>query len=153
MSEEVLEKLFGREFVERYQQARAKAEQISKAKLEEIRQFALDNMSNSENFALKYDNFDVLLVQSADSPDLLEVRKTSTGNWRVVAIWYGSKSLRGPFISVFCGLEEHARQIVRHEGVPSIIVGRLREDLYEGDISYSFRCQGVIPLGQETLVV
>jgi len=151
LSEKVLEKVFGKEFVEKYREARARAEQIPQKRLEEIKQFALENMKHSENFALKYDNLDVLLVSAPNTSDLLEVRKTSAGNFRVVAVWYGSESLRGPFISVFCGLEEHARKIVREEGAVSLIVGKLREDTYEGDKTYSFRCQGVIPLDDETL--
>jgi hypothetical protein len=149
MSEKTLERLFGKEFVEKYREARAKAEQIPQKRLEEIRQFAQENMRDSENFALKYNNLDVLLVSAPQNEELLEVRKTSAGNYRVVAVWLGCESLRGPFISVFCGLEETARKIVRTTGAASLIIGKLREQTYEGDITYSFRCLGVIAVEEE----
>jgi hypothetical protein len=149
MSEEVLRKLFGEEFLEKYRRARARAEALPQRRLEEIKKFAIENMGYSENFALKYDNLDVLLVSAPSREDLLEVRKTSAGNYRVVAVWYGCESLRGPFISIFCGLEEHAKTIVREPGAASLVVGRLREETYEGDKTYSLRCLGVIPLDEE----
>ena len=146
MSEKALERMFGKEFVEKYRKARARAEQISEKRLQEIKKFAQENMRHSENFALKYNNMDCLLVFAAQGDELLEVKKTSAGNYRVVAVWYGCQSLRGPFISVFCGLEEMAKKIVRQKGAASLIVGKLREETYEGDVTYSFRCQGVIPI-------
>jgi hypothetical protein len=149
VSEKVLERMFGEEFVKKYREARAKAEQIPQQRLEEIKQFAKENMASSENFALKYNNLDVLLVFAPMNEELLEIRKTSAGNYRVVAVWYGCQSLRGPFISIFCGLEELARKIVRTTGAASLIVGKLREETYEGDLTYSFRCQGVIELEEE----
>jgi len=149
VNEEVLRKAFGEEFVEKYRRARARAEAIPQKRLKEIEKFAMENMKDSENFALKYNNLDVLLVFAPAKEELLEVRKTSAGNYKVVATWFGSESLRGPFISVFCGLEEHAKTIVRRENAATIIVGKLREDTYEGDITYSFRCMGVIPIEDE----
>jgi hypothetical protein len=149
VSEEVLKRMFGEEFVKKYREVRAKAEQIPQQRLEEIKKFAKDNMASSENFALKYNNLDVLLVFAPQNEELLEVRKTSAGNFRVVAVWYGCQSLRGPFISIFCGLEELARKIVRTTGAASLIVGKLRGETYEGDVTYSFRCQGVIELEEE----
>jgi len=149
MSEEVLKRMFGKEFVEKYRKARARAESIPQQRLEEIKKFAMENMKDSENFALKYNNLDVLLVFAPVKDELLEIRKTSAGNYKVVATWLGSESLRGPFISVFCGLEEHAKTIVRKENAATIIVGKLREDTYEGDTTYSFRCMGVIPIEDE----
>ena len=149
MSEEVLKKAFGEEFLEKYRRARARAEAIPQKRLKEIEEFAKEHMKDSENFALKYNNLDVLLVFAPVKDELLEVRKTSAGNYKVVATWLGSESLRGPFISVFCGLEEHAKTIVRKENAATIIVGKLREDTYEGDVTYSFRCMGVIPVEDE----
>lgn len=149
MSEEALRKTFGEEFLEKYRRARARAESIPQKRLEEIKKFAEEHMKDSENFALKYNNLDVLLVFAPVKDELLEVRKTSAGNYKVVATWLGSESLRGLFISVFCGLEEHARTIVRKTNAATIIVGKLREDTYEGDVTYSFRCMGVIPVEDE----
>ncbi len=153
VSEKVLERLFGKEFVEKYQKARAKAERIPEKRLEEIKQFALENMKDAENFSLKYDNLDILLIFAPHNDDLLEVRKTSAGNFRVVGVWYGCESLRGPFISIFCGLEEHAKTIVREAGAPTLVVGKLREDTYEGDKSYNLRCLGVIPLQEDSNII
>jgi len=149
VSEEALKKAFGEEFLEKYRRARARAEAIPQKRLEEIKKFAKEHMKDSENFALKYNNLDVLLVFAPVKDELLEIRKTSAGNYKVVATWLGSESLRGPFISVFCGLEEHAKTIVRKENAATIIVGKLREDTYEGDVTYSFRCMGVIPVEDE----
>lgn len=149
MSEEALKKAFGEEFLEKYRRARARAEAIPQKRLKEIEEFAKEHMKDSENFALKYNNLDVLLVFAPVKEEFLEVRKTSAGNYKVVATWLGSESLRGPFISVFCGLEEHAKTIVRKENAATIIVGKLREDTYEGDTTYSFRCMGVIPIEDE----
>ena len=147
--EEVIRREFGEEFLRKYKQARARAETIPTTFLNEIKEFAKKNMKNSDNFALKYENLDVLFVVAPSRDDLLEVRKTNAGNYKVTAIWYGSKSVRGPFISVFCNLEEQARKIVRSPNAPSLIVGKLRESTYEGDLTYNFRCFGVIPLGEE----
>ena len=145
MSEKVLEKMFGKQFVEKYRKARAKAEQIPEKSLKEIEQFARENM-DADRFAVKYNNLDILLVFAPQNEDLLQIKKTSAGNYKVTAVWYGSESLRGPFISVFTGLEEDARKIVRHTEAASLIVGKLRESMYEGDLTYNFRCLGVIPL-------
>jgi len=147
--EEVIRREFGEEFLRKYQQARARAEAIPTTFLDKIKEFAKEHMKDSDNFALKYENFDVLFVVAPSRDDLLEVRKTNAGNYKVTAIWYGSKSVRGPFISVFCNLEEQARKIVRSPNAPSLIVGKLRESTYEGDLTYNFRCFGVIPLGDE----
>ena len=38
---------------------------------------------------------------------------------------------------------------MRKENAATIIVGKLREDTYEGDVTYSFRCMGVIPVEDE----
>lgn len=151
MSRELLAKLFGEEFLRKYEEARAKAEQIPAQKLEQIKQFALQNMANSDNFALKYDNLDVLLVQAPSQNHLREVHKTNAGNYRVCAIWLGNTSLRGPFISVFCADQSTAQTIVRGSEAFSLIVGKLREQTYEGDKTYSFRCQGVIPLDDDAV--
>lgn len=153
MSEKVLEKLFGREFLEKYRQARARAEQIPQQRLEQIKQFAIEQIRNTKSFSVKYDNLDILLVFAPYNEELLGVKKTSAGNYKITAVWYGSESLRGPFISVFTGLEEHAKQLVRATGAPSLIVGKLREDSYEGDITYNFRCLGVIPLQEDSDII
>jgi len=149
MSDKVLERIFGKEFVEKYRKARARAEMVSEQRLKEIKQYAIEHMKDVDNFALKCDNLDVLLVFAPSKDDLLEVKKTSAGNYRVVAVWYGCESLRGPFISVFCGIEDLAKKIVRCKGAASLIVGKLREETYEGDVTYSFRCHGVIPLDED----
>jgi len=145
MSEKVLEKMFGKEFVEKYRKARAKAEKIPEKRLEEIKKFAVENM-DPDRFAVKYNNLDVLLVFAPRRENLLEIKKTSAGNYKVTAVWYGNQSLRGPYISVFTGLEEDAERIVRHPEAVSLIVGKLRESMYEGDLTYNFRCLGVVPL-------
>lgn len=149
MSRELLEKLFGKDFLEKYEKARAKAQELSKQKLEAIKQFALQNMANSENFRLKYDNYDVLLIEAPSKPELLEVHRTNAGNYRVCGIWLGCDSLRGSFISIFCPTEEMARKIVREAEAFSIVVGKLKSQTYEGDITYSLRAAGVIELNEE----
>ncbi len=151
MSDKVLERIFGKEFVEKYRKARAKAEMVSEQRLKEIKQYAIEHMKDVDNFALKYENLDVLLVFAPSKDDLLKVKKTSAGNYRVAAVWYGCESLRGPFISVFCGIEDLAKKIVRCKGAATLIVGKLREETYEGDVTYSFRCHGVIPIDESDM--
>ena len=109
MSEEVLRKTFGEEFLEKYRRARARAEAIPQKRLKEIEEFAKEHMKDSENFALKYNNLDVLLVFAPVKDELLEIRKTSAGNYKVVATWLGSESLRGRSLVSFVGLRSTLR--------------------------------------------
>jgi hypothetical protein len=150
MSVEALKKIFGQQFAEQYQKALAKAQEIPQAKLEAIKKFALDALkANPEEAKVKYDNLDVLLVQTANDPAKFPVVRTSAGNYKVGMIWAGSKSMRGPFISVFCTDKEVADRLASTPGAPWLIIGKLQERTYEGDITYAFRAQGAISLEGE----
>lgn len=149
MSLDVLERFFGKEFVEKYKKALAKSQEIPHEKLEAVKKFALEALkSNPEEARVKYNNLDVLLVQTANEPKKFPVIKTSSGNFKVGMIWAGSKSVRGPFISVFCADKELADKLASTPGKPWLIVGKLQERTFEGDVTYAFRVQGVIPLGE-----
>jgi hypothetical protein len=150
MSVEALKKVFGQRFVEQYQKALAKAQEIPQTKLEAIKKFALETLKNNpEEARVKYDNLDVLLVQTANDPSKFPVVRTSAGNYKVGMIWAGSRSMRGPFISVFCADKEVADRLAASPGKPWLIVGKLQERTFEGDVTYAFRVQGVIPLEGE----
>ena len=146
MSESVLEKIFGPEFVERYRKSLAKAQEIPREKLSAIRSFAVEALKASEDFHVKYDNLDVILVQTPRDLTKFPVVRTSAGNWKVGMIWPGSKSLRGPFISVFTALREDADKLASRPEKLWLLVGKLQERTFEGDVTYSFRCQGIIDL-------
>jgi hypothetical protein len=149
MGIEVLKKIFGEQFVEQYQRALAKAQEIPQAKLEAIEKFALEALkSNPEEARVKYNNLDVLLVQTANDPKKFPVIKTSSGNYKVGMVWAGSRSMRGPFISVFCADKELAEKLASTPGKVWLIVGKLQERSFEGDTTYAFRVQGAIPLGE-----
>jgi hypothetical protein len=149
MSVEAVKKIFGQQFAEQYQKALAKAQEIPQVKLEAIKKFVLDALKNNpEEAKVKYDNLDVLLVQTANDPTKFPVVRTSAGNYKVGMIWAGSKSMRGPFISVFTADKEVADRLAATPSKPWLVVGKLQERTYEGDVSYSFRAQGAIPLGE-----
>jgi hypothetical protein len=143
---EALEKVFGREFVEKYQRALARAQELPREKLEVIRKFALEAIRDTADFHVKYDSLDVILAQAPNDPSKFPVVKTGAGNWKVGMIWAGSRSMRGPFVSVFCADRETAQQLVATPGRPWLLVGRLQERTFAGDVTYSFRLMGAIPL-------
>jgi hypothetical protein len=143
---EVLERVFGREFVEKYQRALARAQELPREKLEVIKKFALDAIRDAVDFRVKYDNLDVILAQAPKDPSKFPVVRTTAGNWKVGMIWAGSRSMRGPFISVFCADKETAQQLVAVPERPWLLVGRLQERQFAGDVTYSFRLMGAIPL-------
>jgi hypothetical protein len=143
---EALERVFGREFVEKYQRALARAQELPKEKLEVIKRFALDAMRDSADFRVRYDNLDVILAQAPRDPKKFPVVRTGAGNYKVGMIWAGGRSMRGPFISVFCADKETAQQLVAVPERPWLLVGKLQERQYLGDVTYSFRLMGAIPL-------
>jgi hypothetical protein len=61
-------------------------------------------------------------------------------------IWAGSRSMRGPFISVFVADRDTAQKLASTPGKPWLLVGKLQERTFEGDLTYSFRAQGIIEL-------
>jgi len=146
ISVEVLKKLFGDEFAERYAKALAEAQKIPRERLEEIKRFALEAMKGRDDFRVQYGKMDVILVQSPFSPERFRPVKTSAGNWKATVVWAGSRSMRGPFVSVFVSDKETAEELVRSPGRPWLLVGKLQERLFEGDVTYSFRALGVVPL-------
>jgi hypothetical protein len=76
MSEDVVEKIFGEEFLQRYKVALAKAREIPKEKLEEIRKFTLTAIRDNPEFRVEYDNLDVIVAQAPlDTPASLSRRR------------------------------------------------------------------------------
>jgi hypothetical protein len=146
MSEETLERLFGRNFVERYKKALAAAREIPKEKLEEYRRLALTSIKDSVDFRLKCDSFDILFVQAPRDTSSFPIKQTKAGNYKVTLIWAGSKSLRNQFVSVFLGAKDDAEKLLSKPEKVWILVGKLRERTYEGDLTYSFNCFGIIDL-------
>ena len=143
---EVLRKIFGDRFAESYREMMTKAQEIPQEKLEKIKQFALEAMRTAGSLHVKYDNLDVILVQAPADPTKFPVVRTSAGNYKVGMLWAGSKSMRGPFISVFTADRAEAERLA---GTPHkfwLLVGKLQERQWGGDITYSFRAQGIIPL-------
>jgi hypothetical protein len=144
---DMLERIWGKEFAEKYRQALARAQQIPATKLAEIKKFAIEALkANPERCHVKCDNLDVILVQTPNDPSKFPVVKTGAGNFKVGLIWPGSQSMRGPFISVFVADKDTAQKLASTPGRPWLLVGKLQERTFEGDITYSFRVQGVIEL-------
>jgi hypothetical protein len=144
---DILERLWGKEFAEKYRQALARAQQIPAAKLEAIKKFAIEALkANPERAYVKYDNLDVVLVQTANDPSKFPVIRTGAGNFKIGMIWAGSQSMRGPFISVFVADKDTAQKLASTPGKPWLLVGKLQERTFEGDVTYSFRVQGIIEL-------
>jgi hypothetical protein len=146
MSVEALEKLFGKEFVERYRAALAKAQTISREKLEEIRSFALNTIKDAPDFHVKYEKWDVILAQTPRNITESQTKETKAGNVKISMIWAGSKSVRSPFISVFVPTKEDATRLLSEPDRVWLLVGKLQEGSYEGDVTFSFSCRGFIEL-------
>jgi len=157
MGEEKLKKLFGEEFLEKYRQIKSRAAMVPERKLAEIRDYAMRMMrdqalTNPEfDFRVKYGNLDILMVSTPEGDTLREIKTTSSGNYKVTMIWNGSKSIFGPFVAVFIPAERRdiAEMLTREPGEVFFIVGKLKEQFYQGDITYSFRLLGVIPIMEE----
>lgn len=142
-----LERIFGKEFVERYLKSVAEAQKVSKEKLEEIKRFALNVLPNTRDFRVKYDKYDVILVQV---PRMPVVKRTSSGNYKVGLIWAGAiGSITGPWISAFFANEEDAKKIAGRPEDFFLLVGRVRVRQYMGGETYSINVAGVIELGEE----
>jgi hypothetical protein len=144
MSEEALQKLFGREFAEKYRKALAEARKIPSEKLEKIREFAMTTIRDSADFRVTFDNLDIILVQAPQDPSKFRPKETKTGNYRTGMIWAGSKSLISQIISVFCATREDAEQLLSKPNKLWLLIGKLREKTYEGDVSYTFTCFGFV---------
>lgn len=143
--EEALAKIFGSELVERYYILKRRFDRIPKSTLDKIKKYAKENFRHSNNLALKYNNYDILLVFAPYSEDMLKVTQTTTGDYRVVALWYGADPAIGPFLNIFTSHQEMASQIVRESGAATVICGKLRETEYDDNKKgYNFWCQGVI---------
>lgn len=142
-----LERIFGKEFVESYFKAIAEAQKISKEKLEEIKRFAVKVLPNSKDFRVKYDKYDVIMVQV---PRIPEVKRTSSGNFKVGLIWAGAVgSISGPWVSAFFGNEEEARKVASRPEEFFLLVGKVRTRQYMGGETYSINVVGVIELTEE----
>jgi superfamily II DNA/RNA helicase len=139
-----VERIFGKEFAERYQKALLKSHEISREKLEKIREFAMSEIKNSEDFRVKFDSLDVILAQAPKEPKRFPVKKTEIGNYKVTLLWAGSKSTNGPFISVFCSTREDAEKLASKAEKVWLLVGKLQEKMLESDLTYAFSCFGII---------
>lgn len=139
---EVLKALYGEEFARKYLAKRRVAEVLSKEELKKIREFADKMMPQSEDFRVKYENHDVLLVETPTREDLRQLKETSSGNYKATVVWNGAPG-DSNFVAVF-GPKEVLEPLTR----PGLfyIVGRLNEREYNGRKTYAFNCVGVIDL-------
>jgi hypothetical protein len=144
MSEEAVQKIFGREFAEKYKRALSEARKIPKEKLEKAREFAMATIKDSADFRVKYDSYDVILVQAPHDPSKFRPKETKNSNYRTAMIWAGSRSLSSPFISVFCATRDDAEKIVSKPNKLWLLIGKLQEKPYKGDTSYTFTCFGIV---------
>jgi len=143
---EVLKRIFGEDFQERYQRALARAQQIPSEELEAIKRFAVEALKSSEDFRVRYGDFDVILAQTPAEPGKFPILRASTGYYKVAMLWPGSKSIRGPLVSVFTADRSTAEKLSSTPNKAWLLVGRLQERRWQGDVAYIFRLRGVIPL-------
>jgi hypothetical protein len=143
---DLLAKIFGEKFAEKYREALQRAYEIPKQKLNEMKPLIIELLKSSENFRAQFDRFDAILVTTPANVERFPPKKTSAGNWKVTMVWPGSQSLRGPFISVFVTDEEDAKLLSSTPEKPFVLVGKLQQQDYMGDVTYSFRVAGIIEL-------
>lgn len=143
-----LETIFGAEFVQKYKEARAKAEQLAKERALEIAKRAIEIMKNTGSTHARVDDFDVILAETPANPDFAKVTETRAGNFKVGMIWAGSDSPRGPWISVFVPLKDQAESLVKEAGKLFLLVGKLRSSTYEGSTTYNFRALSAISVDE-----
>ena len=135
----VLEKIFGRDFAERYLQAIQQTQRLSEQKLNEIIEFGIKMIKETGKWSVKYDKWDVLLCQI---PQVPQVKKTSSGNYKVGLIWPSEENITGPWISAFFNREEDAERIAANPGSFIILVGKLRQREYLGGTTFSINVAG-----------
>jgi len=135
----VLEKIFGRDFAERYLQAIQQTQRLSEQKLNEIIEFGIKMMKEIGKPQVKYDKWDVLLCQV---PAVPQVKKTSSGNYKIGLIWPSEDNISGPWISAFFGKEEDAQKVASSPGSFVVLVGKLRQREYLGGPTYSINVAG-----------
>jgi len=135
--------IFGDKFAEAYQKALAMTQKLSEERLNKIIAEAITMFRDlgDPTEVVKIDTFDVILAETPNNPEMIQIKKTSAGNYKIGMIWPGSKSLRGPWISVFVPTEEDA-EALSEEGAHYLLVGKLREQTYQGDLTYNFRVAG-----------
>ena len=134
-------------YAQRYFQALNEAQRVSKDKLEEIKRFALKTLPHSEDFRVKYDKYDVIIVQV---PAVPQVKRTSSGNYKIGLLWPGAKgSIGGPWISAFFSSKEEADKVASRPGDFFLLVGKVRTREYMGGPTYSINVAGLIELGEE----
>jgi len=146
---EKLKRLFGEEFAKKYFNALQESQKISQEKLDEIKRFALKIMPQTDDFRVKYEKYDVILVQV---PQVPQVKRTSSGNFKVGLLWAGAKTLGGPWVSAFFTKKEEADMVASRPNEFFLLVGKLRIREYQGGPTYSINVVGVIPLGEEVEV-
>lgn len=139
---EKLKERFGEEFARKYLLKRRSSLSLTPEDLEAIKNYADEHMPNSENFCVKYNNYDVLLVETPSREDLREPKPTSGLNWKALVIWAGSP-YDSNFVTVFAP-EEEAKKLAK-QGV-FYIVGKLKEREYNGKIGLSFNAVAVIEI-------
>ena len=150
MSEKIIA-LFGRDFYERFVKAINEARKLREDQLQQIKQFAVEHIRDSEDFHVRYDKWDVILVHV---PSNVEVKKTSSGNWKVGLIWPGAGargSISGPWISAFFSRQEDAEKVASRPGDYFLLVGKLRQREYAGGPTFSINVLGVIELEAESV--
>ena len=150
-TKDILAKIFGESFAQKYRESLQRAQEIPRQRLKEMKPYLIELLKESEDFKAQFGKFDVILVTTPANPDKFPPKKTNAGNWKVTMVWPGSASLKAPFISVFVADEMGAYLLNSIPEKPFILVGKLSTQNYMGDLTYSFRVAGIIDLGSEEL--
>jgi hypothetical protein len=138
---EKLKALYGEEFARKYLAKRRSAmATLTPEELEEVKAFADEHMPESDNFAVKWNGYDVLLVETPSRDDLREPKPTSGANWRALVTWAGSP-YDSDFVTVFAP-EAEAKKLAK-KGL-FYLVGKLKEKQYNGKPSLVFNAVAVI---------
>lgn len=138
---EKLKALYGEEFARKYLAKRRSAmSALTPEQLEEVKKFADEHIPQSDDFAVKWNGYNVLFVETPDRADLREPKPTSGANWRALVLWEGSP-YDSNFVTVFAP-EEEAKKLARKGFF--YLIGRLKERQYNGKPSLVFNAVAVI---------
>ncbi|MBO8180302.1 MAG: hypothetical protein H0Z19_07460, partial [Archaeoglobus sp.] len=125
----VLKAIWGEDVAKKYLAKRRVAEVLSEDELKKIREFVDKVMpEHMDDLRVRYENHDVLLVETPTREDLRQLKETSSGNYKATVVWNGAPG-DSNFVAVF-GPREVLEPLTR-QGL-FYIVGRLNEREYNG---------------------
>lgn len=153
----VLEKILGKEFIETFEKAMLKAQEISPEKCEELCKEALDLFKSSGNSVVKLSNgLDAIIAIAPNKGDQF-IKKASTGRYKVAMIFINKEAIekglpiRGPWISIFVPSKEDAVKLLEQPNRSWIIIGKFRERTFEGAVTWSMNAMCFRPLDEVEL--